>query len=66
MDVGGIVHIGLLCVGFVKLTIRVLSGSISIPGDELDKFNLIILTKMFMKHITLELSRQYIYQTWHN
>jgi hypothetical protein len=59
------VHVGVLCLGSVKLTIRVRSGSISIPGDELDKFNVIYLIKTFVKHITLELSRQYLYQSWH-
>ncbi len=59
-------HVGVLCIGSVKLRKSVWSGSISIPGDELDKFNIIFLTKTFVKHITLELSRQYTYQSWHN
>ena len=54
-------HARVPCVDSVKLTTRVRSGSISIPGDELDKFNIILLAKTYVKHITLELSRQYIY-----
>ncbi len=60
-----VVHVGVPCVGSVKISVRVRSGSIPIPCDEMDKFNLIFLTKMFVNCSTLELSRQVIYQYLH-
>ncbi len=58
-------HVGVPCIGSVKITIRVRSGCIAIPCDEMDKFNLVYLTKAFVNYITLELSRQVIHQSWH-
>jgi hypothetical protein len=59
------VHVGVPCVGSVKIATRVRSGSIPIPCDEMDKYNIIFLTKRFVNYITFELIRQVILQYLH-
>ncbi len=53
-------HVGVLCISSVKLTIRVRSGSISIPGDEFDEFSSFTANGTYMHQIFFELLKKIV------
>jgi hypothetical protein len=55
IDVGDVVHLGVLCVSSVKFTIRVGSCVHSIPCDILNKLYFFIFTKKIVNGLILEL-----------